>query len=255
MRWTVLVVDDEPLAREGLRDLLATDPDIAAIHEAADGHLAVEAIRTHRPDLVFLDVQMPERDGFGVIADVGPEHMPATVFVTAHDEHAIQAFEINAVDYLLKPVTAERFGQALARAKTRLAATPADDDRRQMVEMLATLVSPPRYVQRLAVKMSGRTVFVDIGDIDWIEAAENYVELHAGRASHLLHVPLSTLEKALDPAQFIRIHRSTIVRIPRIVELLPGVHGEFVVVLADGTRLDSGRTYSERLRALAANPF
>jgi two-component system, LytTR family, response regulator len=255
MQFTVLIVDDEPLARAGLSALLAQDPDVAAILEAGDGVQAVEAIRTQVPDLVFLDVQMPERDGFGVVADVGPERMPATVFVTAHDEHAIQAFEINAVDYLLKPVTAERFGQALARAKSRLAVTPADDERRQMVEMLATIVSPTRYVQRLAVKTSGRTVFVDVADVDWIEAAENYVELHAGPSSHLLHVPLGTIEKSLDPALFLRIHRSTIVRIQRIVELQPGVHGEFVVILTDGTRLDSGRTYADKLRALAANPF
>jgi two-component system, LytTR family, response regulator len=255
MRCTVLIVDDEPLARAGLRTLLGRDPDIGVIHEAANGVLAVEAIRRERPDLVFLDVQMPDRDGFGVVADIGPDRMPATVFVTAHDEHAIQAFEINAVDYLLKPVTAERFAQALARAKARLAAAPAGEERRQMVEMLATLVAPPRHVQRLAVKASGRTVFVDVSDIDWIEAAENYVELHVPGASHLLHVPLSTLEKSLDPARFLRIHRSTIVRIQRIAELLPGAHGEFVVVLADGTRLDSGRTYADKLRALAANPF
>jgi len=253
MRCTVLIVDDEPLARAGLRALLERDPEIAEIREASDGARAVEAIRTDRPDLVFLDVQMPEHDGLAVVAEIGPEQMPATVFVTAHDEHAIEAFEINAVDYLLKPVTGERFAQALARAKARLAS--AGEERREIAEMLATLVAPPRHVERLAVKTSGRTVFVDVADIDWIEAAENYVELHAGRTSHLLHVPLSTLEKSLDPAQFLRIHRSTIVRIPRIAELLPGVHGEYVVVLADGTRLDSGRTYADRLRALTANPF
>jgi two-component system LytT family response regulator len=255
MRCTVLIVDDEPLARAGLRALLERDPEIAEIREASDGARAVEAIRTDRPDLLFLDVQMPELDGLAVVAEIGPAMMPATVFVTAHDEHAIQAFEINAVDYLLKPVTADRFAQALARAKARLAGRPEDDERRQVVELLATLVAPPRFVQRLAVKTSGRTVFVDVAEVDWIEAAENYVELHAGPASHLLHVPLSTLEKSLDPAQFLRIHRSTIVRIPRIAELLPGVHGEYVVVLADGTRLDSGRTYADRLRALTANPF
>jgi len=241
-----------------LRALLVRDPDCAEILEAVNGKEAVPAIVERRPDLVFLDVQMPELDGLGVVSAVGAERMPATIFVTAHDEHAIAAFEMNAVDYLLKPVTEERFAQALARAKTRLqggAGAALGGDSRQVLDLLEALVAPQRHVRRIAVKSSGRTVFVDVDDVDWIAAAENYVELHVGRESHLLHVTLTTLERSLDPARFLRIHRSTIVQVPRIVELVPGAHGEFEVVLRDGTRLNSGRTYAERVRALANNPF
>ena len=254
MPYTSLVVDDEPLARELLRALLARDPECAGVLEAGNGVQAIERIRADRPDLVFLDVQMPELDGLGVIAAIGADRMPATVFVTAYDEHAIAAFEMNAVDYLLKPVTQERFDKALARARARLRAETAAESSRPVVELLRTL-GGERPVERLAVKRSGRTVFVEVADVDWIGAAENYVELHVGRESHLLHVPLSTLERALDPARFLRIHRSTIVQVPRIAELVAGPHGEFEVVLRDGTRLGSGRTYAERVRALANRPF
>jgi len=255
MRITTLIVDDEPLAREGLRMLLADDPDVAAIYEAKDGREAVAAIRSSRPDLVFLDVQMPEMDGFGVVAEVGAERMPAVVFVTAHDRYAIQAFEINAIDYLLKPVTGERFRQALARAKDRLNASPAEGASRQILSLLETIASPPRYLKRLAVRSAGKTVFVDVNEIDWIEAAENYVQLHAGRAGHLIHVTMNTLEKSLDPETFVRIHRSVIVNVQRIKELQPSLHGEYAITLANGVRLQSGRLYNAKLRALAENPF
>ena len=260
MPLTVLLVDDEPLAREGLRMLLCQDPEISAVYEAKDGLEAVETIRNARPNLVFLDVQMPEMNGFEVVKEVGPDHMPAVVFVTAHDQYAIQAFEINAIDYLLKPVTGERFTQALQRAKVRLNAAPAnrrstDDTSRQIMSLLETIAAPHRYLRRLAVRSAGKTVFVDVEDVDWIEAAENYAQLHAGRVGHLLHVTMNTLEKSLDPATFIRIHRSTIVNVKRIKELQPVAHGEYAVTLQDGVRLQSGRAYHEKLKALAANPF
>ena len=255
MPFTALLVDDEPLAREGLRILLARDPDVSAVHEARNGQEAVEAIRALRPDLVFLDVQMPEMDGFAVAQEVGAAQMPAVVFVTAHDKYAIQAFEINAIDYLLKPVTEERFAKALARAKARLEIRPADEAKRQILSLLETIASPQRPVKRLAVRSAGKTVFVDIEDIDWMEAADNYVQLHAGRAEHLLHVTMNTLEKSLDPGLFLRIHRSVIVNVRRIKELQPVMHGEYVITLANGVRLQSGRIYSEKLRAFAANPF
>ena len=255
MPFTALLVDDEPLAREGLRILLARDPDVSAVHEARNGQEAVEAIRALRPDLVFLDVQMPEMDGFAVAQEVGAAQMPAVVFVTAHDKYAIQAFEINAIDYLLKPVTEERFAKALARAKARLEIRPADEAKRQILSLLETIASPQRPVKRLAVRSAGKTVFVDIEDIDWMEAAENYVQLHVGRAEHLLHVTMNTLEKSLDPGLFLRIHRSVIVNVRRIKELEPVMHGEYVITLANGVRLQSGRMYSEKLKAFAANPF
>jgi two-component system LytT family response regulator len=255
MPFSALLVDDEPLAREGLRILLARDPDVSAIHEARNGHEAVVAIRSLRPSLVFLDVQMPEMDGFAVTEEVGAEHMPAVVFVTAHDKYAIQAFEFNAIDYLLKPVTEERFAKALTRAKSRLHSAPVDESSRQILSLLESIATPLRSLKRLAVRSAGKTIFVDVADIDWVEAAENYVQIHSGRAEHLLHVTMAALEKSLDPEVFLRIHRSVIVNIRRIKELQPVMHGEYEITLLNGVRLQSGRMYSERLRALAANPF
>lgn len=255
MLFTTLIVDDEPLAREGLHMWLSADAEVSSIQEAKNGRDAVAIIRDTSPDLVFLDVQMPEMDGFSVVREVGADRMPAVIFVTAHDHHAIQAFEINAIDYLLKPVTEERFMQALTRAKTRLNSRPTDDANRQIIGLLETIVAPRRHMKRLAVRSAGKTEFVDVDEIDWIDAAENYVQLHCGKTVHLLHVPMNTLEKSLDPEIFLRIHRSTIVNMGRIKDLQPGVHGEYVVTLRSGARLQSGRTYQEKLRALTANPF
>jgi two-component system LytT family response regulator len=255
MLLTTLIVDDEPLARDGLRVLLSRDSEVSEIREARDGREAVEAIREFNPDLVFLDVQMPEMDGFEVVRKIGAEAMPQVVFVTAHDQYAIQAFEINALDYLLKPVLEERFVKALVRAKSRIRSNVAADSNRQIIGLLETIASPRSYVKRLAVRSGGKTVFVDAEDVDWIEAMENYVELHVGGVSHLLHVTMNTLEKSLDPEIFLRIHRSIIVNLVRIKNLQSGAHGEYVITLRDGARLQSGRTYSSRLRALVNNPF
>jgi two-component system, LytTR family, response regulator len=255
MPLTTLIVDDEPLARDGLRLLLSRDPEVSAMREARDGREAVQAIRESNPDLVFLDVQMPEMDGFEVVRKIGPERMPHVVFVTAHDQYAIQAFEINALDYLLKPVIEERFVKALLRAKGRIRSNLTADSNRQIIGLLETIAAPRSYVKRLAVQSAGKTVFVNVEDVDWIQAAENYVELHAGRASYLLHVTMNALEKSLDPEIFLRIHRSVIVNLVRIKNLQPGAHGEYVITLRDGARLQSSRTYSSRLRALVNNPF
>jgi two-component system LytT family response regulator len=254
MRLTVLIVDDEPLAREGLRILLADDPEITAVQEAKNGREAVQCVREGRPDLVFLDVQMPEMDGFSVVGEIGPEQMPAVVFVTAHDQYAIRAFEINAIDYLLKPVTGERFVQSLARAKARLS-TREPQESRQILSLLETIASPRRYLKRMAVQSAGKTSFIGVEDVDWIRAAENYVELHVAQARHLLLVAMNTLEKSLDPETFVRIHRSLIVNLHRVKEIQPASHGEYVLLLHSGVRLQSGRTYHERVKALIANPF
>ncbi len=250
---SVLIVDDEPLAREGLRMLLAGDPHVAAISEAKNGREAVIAIRESRPDLVFLDVQMPEIDGFQVVQEVDPERMPAVVFVTAHDQYAIRAFEINALDYLLKPVTAERFYQSLERAKARLSA--GDEIGRRMAALLEAMAAPSPYAKRLAVRSGTRTLFVPVDEIEWIQAAENYVELHCVAGCHLLQATMNTMEASLDPELFLRIHRSLIVKVGRIKELQPAGHGEYVVLLQSGVRLQSGRSYHDRLKALASNPF
>jgi len=253
MALSTLVVDDEPLARDGLRGLLEEDPEIGAIHEATDGPGALAAIAARRPDIVFLDVQMPGMDGFAVVRALA-EPRPIIVFVTAHDRYAVRAFEINALDYVLKPVTRERFRRTLTRAKaSRL--VPADDRGRQMQAVLDAL-TPGRYVSRLAVPTTaGRIAFVGVETIDFIQAAGNYAEIHCGQTRHLLHTTMGTLEDALDPEMFVRVHRSAIVNRSRIAALEPALHGEYHVILRSGVQIKSGRTYGERLRALKTNPF
>jgi two-component system LytT family response regulator len=253
MALKTLIVDDEPLARTGLRMLLVEEPEVTAIDEAANGLEAIEAIRERRPDLVFLDVQMPEMDGFAVVQSVGADLMPAVVFVTAHDQYAIRAFDVNAIDYLLKPVTRERFAQALRRARTRLPRAP--EHSQQIAALLETVASRSRFVTRVAVRTSGRTSFVDVENVDWMQAAENYVQLHVGRAAHLLHVTMNRLENALDPELFVRIHRSIIVNARRIKEIQAAEHGEYVIVLQSGVRIQSSRSYHARVKALSANKF
>jgi len=255
MRLSTLIVDDEPLARDGLRMLLAADAEIGAIREARNGAEAVAAIADARPDLVFLDIQMPEMDGLAVVRAVGPAAMPAVVFVTAHDRYAVQAFELCALDYLLKPVTRERFARALARAKERLRNDSSASATETLRTLLETLAQRDRAVRRLAVRSAGKTLFVDVEDIDYVQAAENYVQLHVGQASHLLLVTMNALEKSLDRERFVRIHRSLLVPVDRIRSLEPAQHGEYLVTLTSGQTLRSGRTYADRLRALAGNPF
>ena len=255
MRLKVLIADDEPLAREGLQLLLMDDPQVEAVWEAKNGREAVAMIRDQRPDLVLLDVQMPRMDGLAVVEAVGAGAMPAVIFVTAHDQYAIRAFEISAVDYLLKPVTEERFRIAFERAKNRIRVAPAEESARQMLSMLEAIAHPRRHLTRLAIRSGERTLFLAIDDVDWIEASQNYVCLHAGPATHLFHVPMNTIETSLDPARFIRIHRSHIVNVQRIKQLWSLAHGQYVVELVSGERLPTGRTYGEKIRGLLANPF
>ena len=210
----VLIVDDEPLAREGLKLLLAEEPEISSIVEARHGAEAVSMIGAQRPDLVMLDVQMPEMDGFGVLRAVGAENMPPVIFVTAHDQYAIRAFEVNAIDYLLKPVTRERCSQALARVRERLATQGPDN--LHVLSLLQQLAAPPKYLKRVALRAAGKISFVNIEDILYVQAAENYVQLHLNAARHLLHVPIATFEASVDPQLFLRIHRSLIVNVKHI---------------------------------------
>lgn len=248
----VLVVDDEPLARVGLIEMIGSGCEIA---EARNGREAVAKIRDEHPDLVLLDVQMPRMDGFGVVEAVGAERMPAVIFVTAHDRYAIRAFEISAVDYLLKPVTEERFRVAFERARKRVGASGPDECARQMIEMLQAIAQPRRYLERLAIRAGDHTIFVPVHDVHWIEAWQNYVRVHSGVAAHLMHVPMSTIESALDPERFARIHRSHIVNIGQIRQCWTVAHGQYVIELASGTRLQSGRTYGDRMRGLIENRF
>jgi two-component system LytT family response regulator len=255
MRLKVLVVDDEPLARDGLRLLLARQAAVESVSEARNGREAIASIRERSPDLVLLDVQMPRMDGFAVVHAVGPERMPAVIFVTAHDQYAIRAFEIAALDYLLKPVTEERFALAFERASSRIRMQPRDETTRQVVAMLDAIASPPRRLARFAVRSGERTLFVPVDDVDRIEAFQNYVQLHVGEATHLLHVPMNTIEGVLDPERFLRIHRSHIVNVQRIAQLWSLAHGQYVIELRSGQRLQSGRTYGDKIRRVLSNPF
>jgi two-component system LytT family response regulator len=245
--YSALVVDDEPLARDGLCLLLAEDPDFAPVLEASGGREAIAQIERAKPDLVLLDVQMPEVDGLAVIRAIGPAHMPAVVFATAHDEFALHAFEVNAADYLLKPITRTRFREALARVKRRLR------EPQQLEGVLDTLAG--KHPARFAVRSVGKTTMVATDEIDWIGAAENYVELHVGDAVHLLAVAISALERSLDPARFTRVHRSTIVRVDRVRELRALGRGEYELVLASGDVVRSSRTYHDAVKAIVANRF
>ena len=255
MRLKVLIADDEPLARQGLKLLVSGDARVGSIGEARNGREAVAAIRDQQPDLVLLDVQMPRMDGFGVVQAVGVDRMPSVIFVTAHDQYAVRAFEISAVDYLLKPVTVERFQTAFARATSRLQAPAADDSARQMITMLDAMAHPPRRLSRFAIRSAERTIFVPVQAVDWIEASQNYVCLHVGEARHLVHVSMNSLEAGLDPDCFLRVHRSHIVNLARIRQVWSLVRGQHVIELASGARVPSGRTYGDRLRDLLANPF
>jgi two-component system, LytTR family, response regulator len=249
----VLIVDDEPLARAGMRMLLEETPAIASIAEARNGAEAVSLIRERRPDLALLDVQMPGMDGFGVLKELGADSMPPVIFVTAHDKYAIQAFEVNAIDYLLKPVTRERFSQALTRVRERVSTQGLDN--RNVLSLLQHLSAPPRYLTRVALRSAGKISFVGIDEVMYVQAAENYVQLHLKASRHLLHVPIATLEASLDPQVFLRIHRSLLVNVRHIHELETGAHGEYVVVLKNGAQLQASRSYHEKIKRWAANPF
>lgn len=275
-----LIVDDEPAARAGMRQLLAADPEIVVAGECASGEEAVEAIRDGAPDLVFLDVQMPELDGFDVLRAVGVAAAPAVVFVTAYDQYALRAFDVHAIDYLLKPFTDDRFREALGRAKQqvrqghlgelseRLAvlleqlgdaqATPRANGPAPAAPAPPTLsASPagrapalePTYLERLVVKSAGKVTLLRVAEIEWIDAEGDYVRIHVGKAWHLLRETMKNLEARLDPTRFVRIHRSTIVNLERVKELQPFFRGEYVVVLNGGTTLKLSRGYRDTLEA------
>ena len=238
-----LIVDDEAPARLRILDLLSKDKDVSSVIEASDGVAAVRAILDEKPNLVLLDMQMPELDGLGVVEAIGPENMPLTVFVTAYDQHAIRAFEANALDYLLKPYSDERMEAALARVKTRLDDLHLKEFGRSVVRTMATNAGLHRYLDRLVVRSGGITRFVRTSEIDWIEAAGVYVTLHVDGKEFLHRSTLSELIGNLDPLQFIRIHRSAAINLERIKQLEPLSHGEFEVVLRNGSRCRVSRTY------------
>jgi len=246
-----LIVDDEPLARERLRGLLAGEPGVEVVGECGDGCQAVRAIDELRPDLVFLDVQVPNLDGFHILESVGGDRVPAVVFVTAYDQYALRAFDVRAVDYVLKPFGRERLQRALDRARAQIARARSSDLSGQLTALFEGM--RPRtapFLRRVVIKENGRLFFLRTSEIDWVEASGNYVRLHVGAESHLLRDTMSGLEGRLDPEQFLRIHRSTIVNIERIKELHPWFHGDYIVVLRDARKLTMSAGYREKLDTL-----
>jgi two-component system LytT family response regulator len=253
-----LIVDDERMARKRLRTLLASEKDFDVVGECANGAAAVDTIRTLMPDLVFLDVQMPELDGFGVVREVGADRMPFVVFVTAFDQYALRAFEVSALDYLTKPFDRERFQDTLRRVRQQVALregartgrdTVGDELHKRLAALLDQVQRRPRLAERLMIRTGGRVIFLRADEVDWIEAAGNYVKLHSGRDTHLLHEGLASLATRLDPSLFARIHRSTLVNLDRVREVQPWFHGDAVAILRDGTKLSVSRTYRQRLEA------
>ena len=238
----VVIADDEPLARERVRELLAQRSDVTIAGEARDGEEALRLIHETAPDLLLLDVQMPALDGFEVLAALDPDRTPAVVFITAFDEYAVRAFEVRALDYLVKPFHRARFHEAVDRA---IAKPPAADAIR---ELLAHVQRP--WLTRFVVRSADAIYFVKSADVSWIESAGNYVKLHAGGGEHIVRTSLRELEKRLDPAGFVRVHRSAVVNLDAIKKLEPYFHGEFVITLKDGSRLTSSRSYSAKLREL-----
>jgi len=243
-----LVVDDEPLARGVIREMLEDDPEVEIIGECINGREAIAAIQELSPDLLFLDVQMPELGGFAVLEALKTERMPFVIFVTAYDQYAVRAFEVHALDYLLKPFDRERFEAAWQRAKNQIKRERETEREQRILALLEELKAGPKYLERLVVKTGGRVFFEDTDDIYWIEAEGNYVRVHNEQKSYLLRETISGLEAQLDPKKFLRIHRSAIVKIDRIQELQPWFHGEYRVILHNGTQLTLSRNYRENLQ-------
>lgn len=242
-----LVVDDEPLARDGIRLLLREDRDVSVIGEAGDGRRAAAMIAELRPDLVFLDIQMPVLDGFAALDAVPEAGLPAVVFVTAYDRYAIRAFEVHAIDYLLKPFTPQRFQAALALAKEEIAARGSHDARRRLLALLAARHERSSHVQRFVVRAGEGFAFVRASDVSAFEAQGNYIRLTTASGTHLMRMTMTELEKKLDPREFARIHRSAMVNIACIEAITPDPHGDFDVQLAGGRRLRLSRNFRERI--------
>lgn len=250
-KFRTLIVDDMLLARKRLRRVLSKDGEIEIVGECADGKEAVEAVRELKPDLMFLDVQMPETDGFQAVAEIGVENAPVTVFVTAFDHFALKAFEVHALDYLLKPFDVERLKKTVERAKelirNREIDNPAD---KRLIALLKDIKNEPKYLKRLTVRSRGKTVFVAVDDIDYIEAEGNYLSVQTGKEAHLIRSAMHQFENRLDPEKFARIHRSTIINIDRVKEMHPLFNGDQLVIMKNGKELVLSRNYRDRLKDL-----
>ncbi|HEY1109125.1 MAG TPA: LytTR family DNA-binding domain-containing protein [Opitutaceae bacterium] len=250
MSLTAIIVDDEPLGRERVRTLLAAHPDVEILAECASGTAALSALRERAPDVLFLDVQMPEIDGFELLRRMSPP-LPLVVFVTAYDEHAVAAFEVHALDYLLKPIKPARLDEALQRARAALAEQSGEGNARRLLALLEARKEDTPYLSRLAVRDRDRTRFVKVTDIDWVEASGNYIVIHTGNEKHIVRETLAAIELQLSPQEFYRLNRSALVRLDRIREIEPMFNEDHVVVLANSLRLPltrSVRELQERLR-------
>ncbi|HEV2691248.1 MAG TPA: LytTR family DNA-binding domain-containing protein [Bryobacteraceae bacterium] len=247
MSIRALIVDDEPLACERIRMLLEQEPDVMIVGECRNGTDAVRSIAQLTPDLVFLDVQMPELTGFEVLGKLDPARMPVIVFVTAYDQYALKAFEVSALDYLLKPFDRERFTRALSRARAELNRRKSGEVNQQVLKLLTELQNTRKHVEKLIVRSGGKVLFLRADEIDWIEAAGNYVRLHSGKDEYLYRETMTKLESQLNPDRFARIHRSTIVNVERIKELQPWFRGDYQIVLRDNQKLTLSRNYRSRL--------
>ncbi len=250
-----VIADDEALARKFIRRMLKDDPDVEIVGECSSGKEAVATIRKQNPDLVFLDVQMPEMDGFAVLESIGVERLPEIIFATAYEQYAIRAFELHALDYLLKPFDQARFKDAIRHAKERFRSERQNDGRTQISALLESIKNKPEYLDRVMIKSGGRITFLSTDEINWIEADDKYVHLHTGKISPMVRQTLSAMETQLDPRKFRRIHRSAIVNVERIKELQPLFSGEHSILLQDGTKLTLSRNYKDKLFELLGKPL
>ncbi len=253
IRIRALVIDDEPLARDMIREMLAGDSEVEIVAECANGKEAVEAIKSLSPDLIFLDIQMPELGGFEVLESLDEKRSPYVIFATAYDQYAVRAFEVHAFDYLLKPFDQERFDAAWQRAKAQIKVDRTGERDRHILALLEELKAGPRYLERLVVKTGGRVFFLDVDDIHCIEAEGNYVRVHDEAKHYLLRETISGLEEQLDPKRFLRIHRSAIVKIDKIKEMQPWFHGEYRIILENGKQLTLSRNYRANLQDAVGN--
>ena len=250
MKYEALIVDDEPLARRSIRKCLKAFPEFEVAGECGDGESAVAGIRGHKPDLVFLDIQLPELNGFDVIRAVGKHEMPVTIFVSAYDRYALQAFEAHALDYLLKPFSEDRFQDSLLRARRVLQMGNRQSSSDRLSRLLDAITKKKDYLERIPVPAKGRFLFFNVRDLDWIEAEGNYLRLHGNSGSYLIRGNMNEMEAKLDPEKFIRIHRSTIVNIQRVREVQPWFHGHHRVVMTSGQELKLSRYQKDKLRLL-----
>lgn len=251
----VMIVDDEPIACRRIQRLLKAEPEVEIVKTANNGRDAVEGIQKLNPDLLFLDIQMPGMDGFEVVKALDPEHLPHIVFVTAYDRYAIRAFEVHALDYLLKPFDEDRFKDALSRAKTQVMKDRNKLINRGLLSLLEEMKPASKYLERLVVKTSGRVFFLKTEEIDWIEAQGKYVNIHVRKDAHLVREGMNSLESSLNPRKFVRIHKSSIVNIDHIAQLQPWFHGDYRVILRDGTTLTLSRRFRQNLDQLLGKPL